>query len=325
MDSVKTIAHNNPKFSSKIAGFDLDFTLIQPVSHHTFSKDKDDFEIYNPLVMPKLQQLHNEDYLIVIITNQSRIYKHELIDNWLETINIPLVVIIGTKKNKKNLDTILRKPDAKLFNKLFEVFPDKKLKDINKKESFYVGDAGNKLGDFADTDLVFAKNIGFKFIHTRDYFVRHFIYDDEHIDTMKKTMILMMGFPASGKSTYAEEIIDKNPNIFTLINGDAPENNTKVKMKKNILKAVNDNQNIIIDATNVSIEKRDEHLHLVKSNINYQTVIIYIMTPMDASMKRNEFRAQQTGEKAIPKIAYYKLAKSFESPRENEADYVYYV
>eukprot|EP00026_Physarum_polycephalum_P017998 Phypoly_transcript_19419.p1 GENE.Phypoly_transcript_19419~~Phypoly_transcript_19419.p1 ORF type:complete len:219 (+),score=56.44 Phypoly_transcript_19419:2-658(+) len=59
--------------SPKIAGFDLDDTLIKTKSGAKFAKNRQDWEWWDPSVPAKLQNLHSDGYKIVIFTNQGGI------------------------------------------------------------------------------------------------------------------------------------------------------------------------------------------------------------------------------------------------------------
>ena len=74
---LKFVAIKNPKFENvkifqeaKIAGFDLDHTLIRPESGAKFPKNKNDW-MFQANVISKLKELHNSGYIIVVFTNQS--------------------------------------------------------------------------------------------------------------------------------------------------------------------------------------------------------------------------------------------------------------
>lgn len=306
MDKVIFIKHLNPTFRSKIAGFDLDHTLIKPTGAQTFSKDENDFIFYNHKIPSILEQFYNKGFMIVIITNQSKQYKYQLIQNFLNLIKTPLVMIIGNKE--------IRKPQKELFYYLFELFPTKTEKDIDFNQSFYVGDAAGELGDFSNSDKEFAKNINFKFIPTNLFFTEHYN------PSTQRELIIMVGFPGSGKSTYALSIYNKNPENYEIISGDELKTEAKIlkKVKENIK---NNNKNIIVDATNVSKKKREPLIKLAKEN-NIKPIIILSLTSMDKAMAYNLLRDK---EKQIPKIAYYKLRKNWEEPQLNETENIFYI
>ena len=192
-----------------------------------------------------------------------------------------------------------------MFNKLVK---DKK---INKDESFYVGDALGRKTDFADSDKVFAENIGIKYISPEIFF-----HEKEHIVLpiipIVKTpeMIIMMGYPASGKSTIATEIFKKRN--YEIIESDIYK--TIPKMLKAALPFINDKKSIVFDATNNSKKKREEYIVFAQKN-NYSIRCIHVETSLDKSYKRNKNREDH---KQIPKIAYSVYNKYYNEPNENE-------
>ena len=64
----------DPVTSRKIAGYDLDGTLIETASGRKFAKDSKDWKLM-PKVVDKLQSLHRDGYKIAILTNQLGISK----------------------------------------------------------------------------------------------------------------------------------------------------------------------------------------------------------------------------------------------------------
>ena len=62
----------NPSAVSKIAGFDMDWTIIKTKSGSTFPKNAYDWELlYGEKTSKKLQDLYKAGYNIVIFTNQA--------------------------------------------------------------------------------------------------------------------------------------------------------------------------------------------------------------------------------------------------------------
>jgi bifunctional polynucleotide phosphatase/kinase len=86
----------------KIAGFDLDGTIVRTQSGKVFPKDTNDWMLWNQKVATKIQQLHKEGFKIVIFTNQRGIEKgkvrpHEFknkIVNVAKVLGVPLQVTL---------------------------------------------------------------------------------------------------------------------------------------------------------------------------------------------------------------------------------------
>lgn len=95
--------------------------------------------------------------MIVIFTNQSKPWKCEQIKKVANTLNIPLFIVIANEKPDY-------KPNPILFNCLMGE------NTINKEASFFVGDALGRKTDFADSDRVFAENIGIQWFSPESIF-----------------------------------------------------------------------------------------------------------------------------------------------------------
>jgi bifunctional polynucleotide phosphatase/kinase len=62
--------NSTPKNESvKIAGFDMDHTLIEPKSNKKFGTGPTDWKFWDNSVKTKLSELHKEGFKIVIFTN----------------------------------------------------------------------------------------------------------------------------------------------------------------------------------------------------------------------------------------------------------------
>jgi bifunctional polynucleotide phosphatase/kinase len=289
---------NNPEFRENMASFDYDWTLVNPKDGKTFPKNIDDWQWLYPNIPTKIKEYYDNNYMIVIFSNQSKDWKHDQIKLVAKELNLPLYIVIAKEKADY-------KPNILMFNKLVK---DKK---INKDESFYVGDALGRKTDFADSDKVFAENIGIKYISPEIFF-----HEKEHIVLpiipIVKTpeMIIMMGYPASGKSTIATEIFKKRN--YEIIESDIYK--TIPKMLKAALPFINDKKSIVFDATNNSKKKREEYIVFAQKN-NYSIRCIHVETSLDKSYKRNKNREDH---KQIPKIAYSVYNKYYNEPNENE-------
>ena len=66
---------NNGTIKSKMVAFDYDWTLVNPKEGKTFPSDIHDWMWLYSNIPDKIKQYHNDDYMIVIFTNQSKDWK----------------------------------------------------------------------------------------------------------------------------------------------------------------------------------------------------------------------------------------------------------
>ena len=291
---------NNAVIREKMASFDFDWTMVNPKDGKTFPSSIDDWQWLYPNVPEKIKNYYEQGYMIVIFTNQSKPWKCDQIQLVSKILDIPIFVVISTDKCDYKPNTILY--DTLCLNKT-----------INKEESFFVGDALGRKSDFADSDKVFAENIGIACYSPEDIFVGTLdkIFEVSKIPLSNEPeIIIIMGYPGSGKSTIAKNICE-NEN-YVHIPGDIYK--TSKKMIKNANESILQKKSVVFDATNSSIKKRKEYIEFGKKH-NYNIKCVHVLTSLDISYKRNKIRDD---EKQVPKIAYSVYTKYYEEPNEIE-------
>ena len=292
---------NDAQFRNKMIGLDYDWTLVNPKGGATFPTHIDDWEWFSSTVPDKLKQYYDDGYMLVVFTNQSKPWKCDQIKLVMKSLNIPMFIVIARVKSEY-------KPNIILFDTLF------KDNIIDKSKSFFIGDALGRQTDFADSDKVFAENIGIQYFPPEKIFMinKHELYDISSIKLKESPeIIIMMGFPGSGKTAIANEIC--NDKQYLHIKGDDYKSNTP-KMLKAASEYIQSKKSFVFDATNSSIKKRKSYVDFAKKH-NYSVQCIHVSTPMDISYKRNLLRQD---EKKIPKIAFSVYKKYYEEPNEIE-------
>lgn len=132
-----------------------------------------------------------------------------------------------------------------------------------------------------------------------------------------KKVILMRGLPASGKSTYAKQLVDENPNVYKRINRDdlrmmfdngytSRGNEKFVKKVRDILivKALEEGKSVVVDDTNLS-ERNFSRISQLVEEFNKQhndTVTVEVKefdTPLHECIARDAQREKPVGERVI--------------------------
>lgn len=141
-----------------IAAFDFDGTLVKVKNawaSHPFPKNKDDWVWITPTVPQRLRQLHQDGFSIVVFTNQTKLFKLDMIREALGTLEIPITVYISFRKAAD-------KPNPQMFQD--------NILQFDSSTSFYVGDAAGRPSDWSDMDRAFADAIGIPFQTPEEFF-----------------------------------------------------------------------------------------------------------------------------------------------------------
>lgn len=296
---------NNFTYRSKMAGFDYDQTLVKPKTNSTFSKDENDWMWLRPNVPLILTEIYKKGYAIVIFTNQSKSqpFKIKQIINVFTILKLPVNIFIETDKSFK-------KPNPYMYN----LYTDKRA-IINKNNSFYVGDALGRPGDFADSDKQFAINCNIKYLSPEEMFP--FIKESNSTSIINipnyREIILMMGYPGSGKSTFAENNFKNHP--YIIIHGDDYKSESALKKAFKLTIENHPDKSIILDATHSNKKKRQIFIEIAQKE-SIPIRVIHLTTSIEEAMHRNLQRI-----KPVPKIALYLYRKNFEKPEKSEGLY----
>ena len=214
IETEQYIIVKNGNLSKKpYAVFDLDYTLIKTKSGRKFPKDGDDWVyLYDNTreMLLEMSKIYNIILLQIKRNTKSRktggIY--EKTRSNYERFRYSYAYLYF------NSGWVLSKP----FTGLWELFLNNK--SIPDK-TFYCGDAAGRKEDFAATDLMFAHNIGIPFYLPEQLFLKQDISVDYelpdyltqyignspkiNLPSGEKNMILMCGYPGSGKSSFAKQ------------------------------------------------------------------------------------------------------------------------
>lgn len=146
---------------------------------------------------------------------------------------------------------------------------------------------------------------------------------------MKQTLIMLVGLPSSGKSTWATNYMGSTPNValhssdelrrVMLNNIHDQSQNSKVfeQLHKNIIVDLKDGLNVIYDATNLSSKRRRAFLNTLnnkKNNLSHiHTKAVVLALPYNECIDRDMVREKKVGSGVIER-----MYKSFQMPWYSE-------
>ncbi|XP_070574665.1 bifunctional polynucleotide phosphatase/kinase-like [Ptychodera flava] len=274
---------------TKIAGFDIDGTIITTKSGKVFPTGPDDWRIQYPEIPKKLKKLSSDGYKIVFFTNQLGIEKGKLhvnefkskAINVINKLGISVQVLVATGGGK------YRKPLLGMLDFLQDKGNDG-IK-IDKMRSFYVGDAAGRpvnwapkrKKDFSCSDRLFALNAGLTFYTPEEYFLGYKKapfdmpkFDPRNVNentplldpssasvtSQEQEVIVFVGFPACGKSTFAKNYLI--PKGYVHVNRDTM--GTWQKCVSACEAALSKGKSVVIDNTSPDVESRKRYTSCAK-------------------------------------------------------------
>ncbi|XP_002740993.1 uncharacterized protein F21D5.5-like [Saccoglossus kowalevskii] len=322
-----------------IAAFDIDGTVIKTRSGAKFAKGPKDWQWWEDKVPSKLRDAYNSGYKIVFFTNQAGIEKKHVApkeictkcDDIIGKLGIPVQVFMCTGQNE------FRKPCAMVFDHMETQCNDGI--PVNRKKSYYVGDAAGraknwapgKARDFSCSDRMFAANCGLKFYTPEEYFqggerLRKFQWRTlnptkelknaasrvpETYHTKKQEMIVMVGYPASGKSTFSRNYLV--PHDYEIVNMDTL--GTQSKCKKLTNQVLEAGKSVVIDNTNPHKYIRKDYMDLAKA-YGVPARCFWFQTSLELAHHMNLYRQTQTRGKTrrVPDVAFNVFKMNFSEP-----------
>jgi len=291
MSSVFIYAHPQFVWQPKCVAFDLDDTLLS----------------LNNIPMYDLQQMNKliaDGLCIVIISNQKN-RKPDTIKKRLVHLDFPFIGYFALA------DDEFRKPNIGIPK-------------LIRKDSIitsYIGDAKGRPEDHSDCDYQLYENCKNSFpdityFTPEDYFSKDKIYsipptilDCIEVENINKyyhlNLVLLIGLPASGKSTLAKKFIN-----YKVINNDTISGMKKCESlcRTNL----QNKKSVVIDNLNCSVKSRSKFIQLANT-YGAAVICIYVNTAFHICFDRNKKR-----EHSVPDIVLYKFRKDFQYPTVDE-------
>lgn len=290
--SEHLIVINKGKFDpvNNITIFDLDNTLICPREDRAFPIDEDDITIKYIDVFTKL----NTQPVVVIMTNQWGLKNSKKgldIPQWLNRLKkftkhltVPYVIMAALT------DSPYRKPNPGMYEHFITYFNNKIIPNTT-----FIGDAIGRSGDHSSCDIDFAIKCLMEFKLPEDYF------------RTQSEMIIIVGSPSAGKSTFVREYYP----TYYRINQDTLK--TRPRCIKETLAAAKRHENIIIDNTNPTVANRADYIAIAQK-YEYDKIICYIKEiTMDRAKELNVRK-----NKKLPMIAFNVFQSKYVEPTLDE-------
>ena len=140
------------------------------------------------------------------------------------------------------------------------------------------------------------------------------------------SLVLMMGVPGSGKTTYAKKFIGENDIYvsrdeirFSLVAVDEPNFSKEDEVLQTFIRTINDalpiaKRYVVADATHLNMGSRAKILKNLHNKPD-AIYVIYMAVPLQTALERN---AQREGRALVPESSIKNMYKSITLPRKEE-------
>jgi bifunctional polynucleotide phosphatase/kinase len=299
---------------TKIAGFDLDGTLVTSSRSKPFDTSPDHFVFFGDI--PGYFQSLRQEWIVCIFTNQSRHSEEnqrriEKIIDHLEQVNgWSPYVLIATQHND------YRKPGIRMVTKLLEILNQEGYQITS---GVYCGDACGPDDPFppyrwSSSDFEFANNAGMSFVRPVE------IFSQEFPPSSVQELVVLVGNQGSGKTRTAKML-----ETFGYFHVSRDELKTIPSMVRKIKEQLGQGRSVVVDATNPTISSRKVFLDLFHGADSKGDPSGVPLEPLREPEKRIAWHIRdgrpfnKLREKPIPEIAYRNYSKNFEEPSSQEA------
>lgn len=307
----------------RVIGFDYDGTLVSYVRGRKIDPQTDP---HSAVMAAKLRKiLEDGEAEIMIVSNRSDGTMPVMIEKFitmLGPLGAGVRVYAACGRN-----SVWRKPHTKSWRNYLIWRNPQWRADADTDENMFVGDAAGRKGDHSAADLFYAHNCGLKFetveqflgdflnpapipVHTIPLVLR-MVLPPMQIDPPNPqlpTLWVMVGSPASGKSTAAKRL------GCQLVGGDLQGKDWERQLDA----ALHLRQAVAVDATNPSRANRAKLITKGRA-AGYHTCIVHMQTDKATCVYLNEDRIEKTGV-GVPIIAINTYWARLDPPVAEECD-----
>lgn len=248
----------------------------------------------------------------------------------------PVICLFATARDE------FRKPCKGMWNILIGEFLDKYECKIEMEDSFFVGDAAGRFAswkpgrsaDWSSVDHKFAINVGLKFYTPEEFFLNEPAVDTfdlgrdpktltvsncnnfdatNHLDDSNMVMVMAVGSPASGKSTFYHKYLKQKD--FVHVNRDTLK--TVPKCITLIRSALTKKQSVYIDNTHPNRESREVFISIAKE-FNVPVKCLHFVADDWLCKHLDIYRSITTKVEPLPSVAFNTFRSKYQPPNEIE-------
>ena len=327
----------------RVVAFDMDDTLIGIKSGKKFPTGRSDWKwLFG--APEKLRAEHARgDTKLVVFTNQLGVGKKGRdrakeaaltgkVADLVAELGVPVQVFMAIGEDRH------RKPGTGMWETMVAKYNCGVQPCL--ADSLYVGDAAGRPAapgrakDFSCSDRKFAFNVGVPFQTPEEYFegAAPGPFDWEAPDLAKleaasaaaaaedpftpaegQEMVLLVGFPGCGKSTFARECLV--PRGYVHVNRDTLK--TPAKCLAATEAALKGGKSVVVDNTNPSASARAVYVNAAKAH-KVPVRCVHFDVPEDVANHLNYYRERLGTSPHVPRIAYAVFKKQYEAPALSE-------
>ncbi|XP_038830057.1 bifunctional polynucleotide phosphatase/kinase isoform X3 [Salvelinus namaycush] len=292
--------------STKIAGFDIDGCIITTNSGKVFPTSPDDWRILFPEIQPKLASLLKKGYKVVFFTNQMGISRGKLkpedfkskVENILKTLQLPIQVFVASGPG------IYRKPVMGMWEHLCEKFALNLGLQFHTPEEFFLGwkTAPFSLPPFDPRKC--------------DSNARLYDPPSASLTSTKQEVIIAVGFPASGKSSFFHTHIV--PKGYVYVNRDTL--GSWQSCVSACERALKEGRSVAVDNTNPDPESRKRYVD-VSQSLGVSCRCFNFSASLEQAKHNNRFREMApstTKHLKVNDMIFHSYKKKFVVPSLSE-------